>query len=245
MSAYAHQMEQQHSGDSLSDNSDTSSHYGLDSGFYMSSFTATIFLASLVTLGVLLITLLVSLVIMLQSCQSKNTGVIELVNVNDYYSYCRVYSLHAEINSLEGYDLPDICRDLAIHYIKRGHYTKELNLTVSMIDDYFKSLRPSDNGLDVVLMDIDDIVPPHPYSSNLHQRFHRDSISNCVKEAKDVKLVFILRLYMNLQTEGWSIILVSREPEMYQNVTINHLVSAGFRDWSSLMMRRFRVYQRE
>ncbi|CAL5203093.1 unnamed protein product [Lathyrus oleraceus] len=237
MSAYAHQMEQQHSGDSLSDNSDTSSHYGLDSGFYMSSFTATIFLASLVTLGVLLITLLVSLVIMLQSCQSKNTGVIELVNVNDYYSYCRVYSLHAEINSLEGYDLPDICRDLAIHYIKRGHYTKELNLTVSMIDDYFKSLRPSDNGLDVVLMDIDDIVPPHPYSSNLHQRFHRDSISNCVKEAKDVKLVFILRLYMNLQTEGWSIILVSREPEMYQNVTINHLVSAGFRDWSSLMMR--------
>lgn len=136
----------------------------------MSSFTATIFLASLVTLGVLLITLLVSLVIMLQSCQSKNTGVIELVNVNDYYSYCRVYSLHAEINSLEGYDLPDICRDLAIHYIKRGHYTKELNLTVSMIDDYFKSLRPSDNGLDVVLMDIDDIVPPHPYSSNLHQR---------------------------------------------------------------------------
>ncbi|XP_058787575.1 uncharacterized protein At2g39920 isoform X2 [Vicia villosa] len=242
MSAYAHQMEQQYSGNSLSDNSDTSSHYGIDSGFYMSSFTATIFLASLVTLGVLLITLLISLVIMLQSCQSKNTGVIEHVNVNDYYSYCRVYSLHAEINSLERYELPDICRDLAIHYIKGGHYAKELNLIVSMIDDYFKSRKPSDNGLDVVLLDIDDIVPPNPYSSNLYQRFHRDGISSCVKEAEDVKLMFVLRLYMNLQTDGWSIILVSRESEIYQNVTINHLVSAGFRGWSSLMMRRFRVY---
>jgi hypothetical protein len=49
--------------------------------------------------------------------------------------------------------------------------------------------------------------------------------------------MFVLRLYMNLQTSGWSIILLSREPEIYQNVTINHLVSAGFRDWSSLMMR--------
>ncbi|CAI8597304.1 unnamed protein product [Vicia faba] len=232
MSAYAHQMEQQHSGVSLSDNSDTSSHYGLDSGFYMSSFTATIFVVSLVTLGVLLITLLVSLVIMLQSCQSKSTGVIELVNMNDYYSYCRVYSLHAEINRLERYDLPNICRDLTIHYIKGGHYAKELNLIVSMIDDYFKNLRPSDNGLDVVLLDIDDIVPPNSY-----QRFHRDGISNCVKEAKHVNLMFVLRLYMNLQTDGWPIILVSREPEMYQNVTINHLVSAGFRGWSSLMMR--------
>ncbi|KAL5070554.1 hypothetical protein RYX36_021441, partial [Vicia faba] len=184
----------------------------------MSSFTATVFVVSLVTLGVLLITLLVSLVIMLQSCQSKSTGVIELVNMNNYYSYCRVYSLHAEINRLERYDLPNICRDLTIHYIKGGHYAKELNLIVSMIDDYFKNLRPSDNGLDVVLLDIDDIVPPNSY-----QRFHRDGISNCVKEAKHVKLMFVLRLYMNLQTDGWPIILVSREPETYQNVTINHL----------------------
>ncbi|WJX38385.1 hypothetical protein P8452_26053 [Trifolium repens] len=237
MSAYAHQMEQQYSAVNLSDDSDTSSHYGLDSGFYMTSFTATIFLASLAILGILLITLLVSLAIMLQSCQSKNGGAIQLQNTNDYYSYCRVHSLHAELNSLEEYDIPNICRDLAIHYIKGGQYAKDLNLIMSMIDDYFKSMRRSENGLDVVLIDIDDIVPSNPYSSNFYQRFHNDSIRDCVKEEKDVKLMFVLRLYMNLQTSGWSIILLSREPEIYQNVTINHLVSAGFRDWSSLMMR--------
>ncbi|KAJ1422322.1 HAD superfamily [Sesbania bispinosa] len=233
MSAYANQLEQS----SFSDDSEAGTHYELVSGFYMTSFTATIFVASLVTLGVLLITLLITLVIMLESCQSRNTGVVELLNINDYYSYCRVYSLHAELNNLEGYGLPSICRDLALHYIKGGQYARDLNLTISMIDDYFKSVRPSDDGLDVVLMDIDDIVPLSPYSSNLFHRFHNDSISNCIKEAKNVKLMLLLRLYMNLQTGGWSMILLSREPGMYQNVTINHLVSAGFRDWSSLMMR--------
>jgi len=149
----------------------SSSHYGIESGFYMTSLTATIFFASLVTLGVLLITLLVSLTIMLQSCQSKSTGVIELLNINNYYSYCSVHSLHAEINNLEGYDLPNKCRDLAIHYMKGGQYAKDLNLVVSMIDDYFKSVRPSDDGLDVVLMDIDDIVPSNPYTTKLYHRY--------------------------------------------------------------------------
>ncbi|XP_020214545.1 uncharacterized protein At2g39920 [Cajanus cajan] len=237
MSAYAHQMEQQYSAHGLSDDSDTGSHYELESGFYMKSFTATIFVASLVTLGVLLITLVISLVIMLQSCQSKTTGVIELLNINDYYSYCRVYSLHAEINNLEGYNLPKICRDLDVHYIKGGQYARELDLTMSVVDDYFKSVRPSEDGLDVVLMDIDDIFPRNSYSSNSFLRFYNGSTSNCIEEAKNVKLMFVSRLYMYLQTGGWSIILLSREPGTRRNVTINHLDSAGLRSWSALMMR--------
>lgn len=67
--------------------------------------------------------------------------------------------------------------------------------------------------------------------------FHYNSISNCILEAKNLKRMAVLRLYMNLQASGWPITLLSREPEKDQNVTINHLVSAGFRGWSSLMMR--------
>ncbi|XP_027336033.1 uncharacterized protein At2g39920 isoform X2 [Abrus precatorius] len=232
MSAYAHQnqMEQEYSPPSLSDDSEMGSHYEIESGFYMKSFTATIFVASLVTLGVLLITLVISLVIMLQSCQSKNTGAIELLNMNDYYSYCRVYSLHAELNNLEGYHLPKICGDLAVQYIKGGQYARDLDMTVSVIDDYFKSVKPSDDGLDVALMDVDDIFPQNPYSSNLFHRFYNDSTRNCIKEARNVKLMFVLRLYMYLQAGGWSIILLSREPGTHRNVTVNHLVSAGFRE---------------
>ncbi|KOM39136.1 hypothetical protein LR48_Vigan03g251800 [Vigna angularis] len=236
MSSYAHQIQQQHSVPSLSDDSETRSHYELESGFFMKSFTATIFVASLVTLGVLLITLVISLVIMLQSCQSKSAGVIELLNIKDYYSYCRLYSLHAALNNLEGYNLPTTCRNLGVQYIKGGQYARELDLTMSVIDDYFKNVKPLEDGLDVVLMDIDDIFPWN-HSSNLFHRFYNDSTSNCIKEANNVKLMFVLRLYMYLQTGGWSIILLSREPRTYRNVTINHLVSAGFRSWSALIMR--------
>jgi len=63
------------------------------------------------------------------------------------------------------------------------------------------------------------------------------SIEKCMIEARNLKQVVVLRLYMKLQAGGWSIILSSREHGKHQNVTINHLLSAGFSGWSSLMMR--------
>ncbi|OIW02708.1 hypothetical protein TanjilG_29484 [Lupinus angustifolius] len=236
MSAYGHQMEQMYSARSLSGGSEIRSNYTMESGFHIPSLAATILVSALVAVGVLLTTLLISLAIMLQSCQSRNAGVVNLPNTNDY-SYCKVYSLHAELNNLEGYQIPEICRDLAVQYIKAGQYGRDLDLVKYMVEDYFNSSRPSDDGLDVVLIDIDGIFPPNAPSFNLFQRFQNDSISNCILEANNLKCMFVLRLYMNLQAGGWPIILLSRESEIHKNGTINHLVSAGFRGWSALMMR--------
>lgn len=136
----------------------------------MTSFTATIFISGLVTTGVLLITLLISLALMLQSCQSKNGGVIEVQSIKDDYSYCKIYALHAEINNLDGHGLPRICRALAIQYVKGGQYARDLDSTKSVIEGYFNNVRPSDDGVDVVLIDIDHLFPSDPSSSNL---FHR------------------------------------------------------------------------
>ncbi|XP_020233771.1 uncharacterized protein At2g39920 isoform X2 [Cajanus cajan] len=232
MSAYGHQMEQMYSAQSLSGGSELRrSSFALESGFYITSFAATIFVAALAALGLLLITLLISLAMMLQSCQSSHAGVIEVQNIHDEYSYCKVYSLHAKLNNLEGHNFPNHCKDLAIQYIKGGQYARDLDSTKSVIEDYFNSVRPSDDGLDVVLLDIDGIFSPNPHSSNLFQ-----SNNNCVLEAKKLKRMLLLRIYTNLQAGGWSIILLSREHGTHQNVTINRLVSAGFRNWSSLVM---------
>ncbi|KAK7276352.1 hypothetical protein RIF29_17491 [Crotalaria pallida] len=237
MSAYGHQMEQMHSARSLSGGSEMRSNYVIESGFHIPSLAATIFVAALATVGVLFITLVISLVLMLQSCQSKSSGVVDLQNMNYDYSYCKVYSLHAELNNLEGYTLPDICRDLSVQYVNGGQYARDMDVTKSVIEDYFKGARPSGDGFDAVLIDIDGIFPPNPHSYNLFLRFHNNNISNCIIEAKNLKLKLVLRLYMNLQAGGWPIILLSREPETHRNVTINYLASAGFRGWSSLMMR--------
>lgn len=82
-------------------------------------------------------------------------------------NYCKLFALHAELNSLEADNLPEICRGLAIRYIKEGQFARDLNLSIQIVESYFSTLTPSYNGLDVVLMDIDDIFASSSKYSNL------------------------------------------------------------------------------
>lgn len=137
----------------------------------MTSFTATIFIGALVTIGLLLISLLISLMVMLQSCESKNSGVIGFSKSIEDYSNCKIFALHAELNSLEANDYPPLCKDLAIWYIREGQYARDLNATLWMVESYFSSLVPLDDDLDVVLMDIDDIFPSKDNFTSLYRQF--------------------------------------------------------------------------
>ncbi|KAG8644962.1 uncharacterized protein At2g39920 [Manihot esculenta] len=240
MSAYAHQMEREFSARSLSSRggSEVGSHYVIESGFYMTSFAATIFIGALVTVGVLFITLLIALTVMLQTCENRSKGVIEIQKPNDDYNYCKIFALHAEFNNLGLEDFPSICRSLAIEHIKGGQYERELNSTMQLVEKYFDSFVPLDDGLDVVLMDIDDILPSNPqYDHPLMNRLNQYGCKYCFEEAKHLKEMIFLRLYTELQAKGWSFILLSRKPETLQNATIEHLISAGYRNWYSVIMR--------
>ncbi|CAK8561229.1 unnamed protein product [Lathyrus sativus] len=171
MSAYGHQMEHAYSIRSLSAASDMGSSFMLESGFYITSFSTAIFIAGFAALGLLLITLLVSMAMMLQSCQNNSAGIQELRNVNDDYSYCKVHSLHAKFNHLEEHNVPEICKDLAVQYIKGGRYARDLDLTKSVIEEYFTGVKPSHDGFYVVLIDIDGIFPLCPLTDNLESRY--------------------------------------------------------------------------
>lgn len=140
------------------------SHY--ESGFYMTSFAATIFIGALVAVGILLITLLIALTVMLQSCQSKSSGVVEVWKTSDDYNDCKAFALYAELNSLQADEFPSFCRISAIQYIRAGQYARDLNSTMWLVQNYFSSITPQNDGLDVVLVDIDDIL-----TSNPHQTF--------------------------------------------------------------------------
>lgn len=134
------------------------SRFSIDSGCYMTSLAATIFIASLVTFGVLMVTLLIAISTMLQSCENKNSGIIQvqrLVVDDESLSYCRILSLHSNLNILDEEELPLLCRDVALQRIKQGIYLRELNFTVQMVLTYFKNIQPMNR--DAVVMDIDDI----------------------------------------------------------------------------------------
>lgn len=133
----------------------------------MTSFAATIFIGALVTVGVLLITLLITLSVMLQSCENRSAGVVETQKSDYDYNTCKTLALHAELNNLDASQIPVICRTPAISYIEEGQYARDLNSTMRVVEDYFKSVTPSDDGLDVFLMDIDDVLSPSPQYANL------------------------------------------------------------------------------
>lgn len=233
-------MEREFSAQSLSSRgvSEMGSQYVAESGFYMTSFAATISIASLVTVGVLLTTLLVSQAVMLQSCQDRSKGVIEIQKLSHDYNYCKMFALHAELNSLGPDDFPSMCTSLAVQHNKGGAYERDLNASLLMIERYFDSLLPLHDGLDAVLMDIDDIFPSNiRYASLLMNRVRDNGCIDCFQEEKHLKQILCLSLYTKLQASGWSLILLSRKPEKQRNATIQHLISAGYRDWSSTVMR--------
>ena len=98
--------------------------YVMESGFYMTSFAATIFIAGLVTVGVLLITLLIVLTVMLQSCESRSAGIVDISNSNENYDYCKVFSMHTELNRLDINNFPEVCKITAAQLHKQRSIRK-------------------------------------------------------------------------------------------------------------------------
>ncbi|PWA90156.1 acid phosphatase, class B-like protein [Artemisia annua] len=244
MSEYGHAMEREYSASlSSGEESDMGSEFRLESVIYMTSYAATIFIGALVTVGVLLMTILISLVVMLQSCESRNSGDIKLLRSveyfdNDHYDYCKMAYLHAELNNFESYYLPEICKDVAIKYIKDGHYLRDLSTMGSLVEDYFKNVTQVVGGRDVVLVDIDDLLSSGSlYTKPLFHRFRHYGHDDGVKEAKHLKHVFLLQIYMKLWYGGWSLVLCSREHEKQRGAVIDKLVAAGCGGWSELIMR--------
>ncbi|XP_038891289.1 uncharacterized protein At2g39920 isoform X2 [Benincasa hispida] len=235
MSAYGNEMERQfstqsHSTGGSSGNSDMGSRYIIESGFYMAPLTATIFIGALVTVGVLLITLLVSLTVMLQYCQNRSGGIVEIQKSSVDYDYCKALSVHLELNSLETDGIPSFCKDVSIQYIKSGQYERDLYSILQVVDKYFCSAAKVGNSQDIVLMDIDDLL--------FTNRDYNDLlISSCVDQAKRLKQNFLLKLYKKLRSCRWPITLISRKSDVNRNATIEHLTSAGYKGWLQLIMR--------
>ncbi|KAG8380785.1 hypothetical protein BUALT_Bualt06G0052100 [Buddleja alternifolia] len=240
MSAYGHEMEREYSAQSLSTRggsslstrggSEMGSRYTTDAGVYMSPFAATIFISGLVTVGMSLLSLILGLSVMLSSCQSRNSGVVELYRNTQNYDYCMNLALHAELNGLGSDSFPAICKDINRRYVKEGQYRKDLNITVGIVEDFFSSFRPRNDGRDVVLMDADDFFG----SKTLHiYQF----INRVDEDTNYLKHIFVMNLYKKLKSDRWPLILLSRKPEKLRNTTVDYLISVGCRDWSSLIMR--------
>ncbi|KAJ6832660.1 uncharacterized protein M6B38_124695 [Iris pallida] len=213
--------------------SEMGSQYVIENGVYMSAFTATVFVTALVTIGILMLTLLVSLTMMLDSCQSRQSGVIKRSKTNVHYDYCKIYAFHAELNNLGVDEFPTICKQYALDYTKEGQFLRDVNLTTQIVENYFSNLKPDDDHLDVILMDADDLSLLDITDSNISSEL---SIKH-VGDAKYLASSMVSRLCMKLQASGWSLVFFTRQHTSNRNATIESLISTGFDGQTSCIMR--------
>ncbi|ERN09666.1 uncharacterized protein At2g39920 [Amborella trichopoda] len=222
--------------------SEMGSSFLVESGIYVTSFAASIFIAALVTFGALVFTLVIALAFMLESCHTKTNGNIELGMATKEHDYCRSLASNAELNGFQINELLADCKDYVVHYIKKDRYHHELNMSIQVVDNYLSTLVPNKDGLDVILMDIDGILfsSPSNYHDQTRFRLYLQSLdlrNNKIEKARDLANLLNLELYSKLRAGGWLLVLVTRRHEMQRNSTVDALISAGFSGWSSLVMR--------
>ncbi|KAL7107701.1 hypothetical protein ACP275_06G071100 [Erythranthe tilingii] len=233
MSAYGHEMEREFSAQSLltTGGSEMGSQYTTEAGIYMSSFAATVLISGLVTLGISIMSLLVALTVMLNSCENKNSGVVEIYRNGQSYDYCRTFAHHAEINGLGSDIFPPICEDINTQYINEGLYTRDLKIAVAIAEEFFSTVRSEMDGSDFVLMDADDLL------SVSETLVNEDILHDSNRDSNYLRHLFTMKLYIKLRSLRWKLILFTRKPEKQRNATVEELVSIGCNGWSSLIMR--------
>uniref|UniRef100_A0A6V7QUF7 Acid phosphatase n=1 Tax=Ananas comosus var. bracteatus TaxID=296719 RepID=A0A6V7QUF7_ANACO len=223
---------------------DMGGHYVMESGVYMSSYAATIFITALLTIGVLLLAVLVALTVMLESCQRTNSGAYKQSVTNDQYDYCKIIAFHAELNNSEEDETPTFCKEIALNYFSQVQFTQDLNLTVHLAESYFSVLKPNEDGLDAILMDIDDLILEEVATNNsstqqcLLPLLVLTNVRNKqVDELKHSAQLIVFRFLMKLQASGWSLHFFTRKPSWNSDTIIETLKFAGYEKWSSLVMR--------
>ncbi|KAK8942261.1 hypothetical protein KSP40_PGU021330 [Platanthera guangdongensis] len=131
--------------------------YVVESGVFMSSLSATIFIVALVIIGVLMLTLLIALTVMLQSCKRSGSGVFDDAKKSNHHDHCNLFIFHAELNNLAASEIPIICKLQSFQFSKE-RYLQDLNTSLWFVEEYFSTLKPDKDGLDAILLDADDIL---------------------------------------------------------------------------------------
>eukprot|EP00249_Psilotum_nudum_P019512 c27288_g1_i1 orf=380-1309(-) len=211
-----------------------------DSGVYLSSVAVTIFLSATATIGIVLLTFVVTLAVLLASCDKKADPVMERA-ILDASERCHSFKINVELNNVRDWSLPAECEVYISEYLKNGQYQIEVQGAADAARQYLKTVPPKSDSLDVVIMDIDEtILLNWLYLNKNHFRINepdKRKWNKWVMEANASTMASMLELYNKLRASNWEIIFITERPESQRNFTIKNLLSVGYEGWRELIMR--------
>ena len=102
-----------------------------DLGVYLTSLAVTVLISAIATIGILLLTLVITLAILLASCQSRPDVVVKQGRVAEGFDACSSFTLNFELNNLRNNDaLPRVCEAYVFHYMGSAQYENDVKGTI-------------------------------------------------------------------------------------------------------------------
>ncbi|KAH9324103.1 hypothetical protein KI387_004281, partial [Taxus chinensis] len=214
-----------------------------DSGVYLTSLAVTVLISAIATIGILLFTLVLTLAILLSSCQTTPDVVIKQGRRPEMgVDVCRSFVLNFELNNMQGNNVfPSMCEEYVFQYIISGQYDNDVKGAIKAADSCLISAMANGDGQDAVIMDIDETALSNfPYFRAFQHRYALHNVAawnHWVEEAKAPALIPTLELYRKLQNQDLALVFLTERHENQRNSTMKNLLGAGYSGWTMLIMR--------
>ncbi|KAM7254430.1 hypothetical protein ACFE04_003810 [Oxalis oulophora] len=155
---------------------------------------------------------------------------------------CLSWRFGAETNNIRGWvSAPEECHYQIGYYLYGQQYKEDSKLVIDEAISYAKNLTVAKNGKDVWILDIDETS-----LSNLPafaQQYGYKRYRKNATKSETPALPETLKLYNKLLSLGIKTIFLSGRPNIEKrNATIANLLSAGYHNWTKLILRDMVIY---
>jgi len=155
---------------------------------------------------------------------------------------CSSFFFNSQVNNAQGWKvIPEDCEDVVRHYMNDGQYALDMEGVAMAALEYLRGILPRDDGMDVVIFDIDETAlsnlpyyHQHRYGAEV---FDHPLFSKWVEEGKASVIPAMLSLYKALRAENWGIVFMTGRTESQRNITSENLLAVGYEGWITLLLR--------
>ncbi|MCO5613363.1 hypothetical protein L7F22_067639 [Adiantum nelumboides] len=205
------------------------------SGVFLSSLALTIIVSAIATVGIVLVAVIITLAVLLSSCDSRSTLTLQK-QVDP--GFCTSFRLNLELSNVQDWAIPSTCEDYMLDYVHGGQYSRDIEVSVDSARSYLRTLKVQHDEKNAVVLDVDETALSNAfYYTHSSRGVIEPGSSMWVNKTRVSPILPVLNLYRELCAKNWSIFFISERPESMFDFTAKNLLESGYENWTSLILR--------
>ncbi|XP_074281827.1 acid phosphatase 1 [Silene latifolia] len=161
---------------------------------------------------------------------------------DELYLKCTSWRFGVEANNLNPWkSIPKECGDYVKNYVLGKGYKLDLENVFNEASIFAKSVLVGDDGKDVWVFDVDEtLISNLPYYVDHGyglEVFDSTVFNKWVEKGMAPAIETSLKLYEEVLSLGFKVILLTGRNEKQRDVTVQNLMNVGFSNWDKLILR--------